>query len=259
VARPDRVCSAKTPPARWTEIGFVLPKSLEATGGGDGGPAFALRATAGRHSSRPIGFVLPKSAEPCGGGDGRPGIAAPPGRNPAVEEIERLDGRLAPRQRPPLVAVEPHQARRDVILAESLGHDLRAHPAHPQHVRLRLGDADCGGVAGGARALPGDALGERRDLGRQRRVGEHRQAQPVAQRIAGDGGLAGPRARPGAARRVGAVGGENSFVGACSGRRTGFHPASRAGQAFAGTCACRRAGHAASPDGGSGRGSTEAS
>ena len=38
----------------------------------------------------------------------------------------------------------------------------------------------------------------------------------MTQRVARRRGLAGARARTGAARRIGAVGGENSFVGACS-------------------------------------------
>jgi len=161
-----------------------------------------------------FGFVLPESAQPCGGGDRGPRAPAPSWRNRAVERIERLDGALAPRQRAALVAVEPHQARRDVILAEPRGHDLRPHAAHPQHVDLRLGDAQRGGAARLARAGWGDPLGQRRDLGRERRVGEDWQAQPVAQRVARDRGLAGGRARPGAARRVGAVGGEHSFIDA---------------------------------------------
>jgi len=135
-----------------------------------------------------------------------------------LQRIEGLDGGLPPRQRAAFVAVEPHQARRDVILGESRGHDLVAQAAHPQHVDLRLGDANGDRVTCFARVLTCDAPGERGDLGRQRRVGEHRQAQAMAQRVARNGGLAGARARTGAARRVGAVGGENFFIGACSHR-----------------------------------------
>jgi hypothetical protein len=130
-----------------------------------------------------------------------------------LQSIEGLDGGLSPRQRPALVAVEPHQPCRDVILAETLGHDLRTHAAYPQHVDLRLGDADRGGAARLARALPGDARGQCGDLGGQGRLGEHRQAQPVAKGVARDGSLAGARARAGAARRVGAVGGEGRRAG----------------------------------------------
>jgi hypothetical protein len=164
-----------------------------------------------------------------------------------LQSIEGLDGGLAPRQRAALVAVEPHQASRDVIFAETLGHDLRTQAAHPQHVDLRLGDADGGGAARLARALAGDALGQCGDLGGQGLIGEHRQAQAMTQGVARDGSLAGARARTGAARRVGAVGGQNPFIGACSCRRTGIHPRSRRGQAFAGTCARWRAGHADNP------------
>jgi hypothetical protein len=218
-------------------IGFVLPKCADPGGGGHGGPRVAAAGRSspdrsGRARRSPQGeggFVLPKSAQPRRGGDGGPRVAAArPGRQRAIQCIEGLDRRLAPRQRAPLVAVEPHQARRDVILAEPRGHDLGADAAHAQHVDLRLGDADGGGMACLARALPGDPLRQRRHLGSEHRVGEHRQAQAVAQRIACHDRLAGARARPGAARRVGAVGGEQSFAGAWAGRRTVAHPGQRA-------------------------------
>jgi hypothetical protein len=93
------------------------------------------------------------------------------------------------------------------VVAEPRNHDLRAHAAHPQDVDLRLGDANGGGVPGGAGALPGDPPRQRHDVGGEPRVGRHRQAQAVAPRVAGDGGLAGRGARAGAARRIGAVGG----------------------------------------------------
>jgi hypothetical protein len=98
-----------------------------------------------------------------------------------------------------------------------------------------------------ARPLPGDPLRQRGDLGRERRVGQHRQAQPMAQRVARHRGLAGARARPGAAGGIGAVGGETPlFIGACSRRQTGIDPASRAGQAFPERRAVRPLGHAGS-------------
>jgi hypothetical protein len=183
--------------------GFVLPNSAKPY------PGSCHRGSGGRQN----GFVLPESAEPCGRDYGRPRIAAPRRHLDDLQCIECLDRRLAPRQRAALVAVEPHQARRDVILAETLGHDLRAHAAHPQHVDLRLGDADGGGMACGARVRAGDAPGQRDDLGRQRRVGEHRQAQAVTHGVARDRGLAGARARAGAARRVGAVCGADRRAG----------------------------------------------
>jgi hypothetical protein len=134
-------------------------------------------------------------------------IASTPRGGGGVQGIECLDGRLAPRQRAPLVAVEPHQARRDVVRPEPLRHDLQAHPADAQHIHLRLGDAERGGGMRLARALPGDASRQLRGLGRERREGEHRHVQAMAQRVARHHGLAGARARPGAARRIGAVGG----------------------------------------------------
>jgi hypothetical protein len=184
-----------------------------------GSPCGRRGAPACAPGREPIGFVLPKSSEPGGGGDGGPWVAARLARGRAVQCIECLDGGLSPRQRAALVAVEPHQARRDVILGESLCHCPVAHAARPQHIDLRLGDADGGGVARGAGAFPGDAGRQRRDIGRQRRVGEHRQAQPIAQGVARDRGLAGARARPGAARRIGAVGSADRRAGHAGPRR----------------------------------------
>jgi hypothetical protein len=62
-------------------------------------------------------------------------------------------------------------------------------------------------------SLPGDPLRQRQHLGSERRIGEHRQAQAVAQRVARHDRLAGARARPGAARRIGAVGGADRRSG----------------------------------------------
>jgi hypothetical protein len=137
-----------------------------------------------------------------------------------LQGLECLDGGVSSRQRPPFVAVEPHQPCGNVILAETLGHDPVAHAPHPQHVDLRLGDADRDGMPRGARARPGDARGQRGGFGRQRRVGEHWQAQPMAQGVARDRGLAGARARAGAARRIGAVGGEDGRAGHAGPPRT---------------------------------------
>jgi hypothetical protein len=221
-------------------------------------PAFALRATAGRSTqprggrdggpriarSAASGFVLPKSAfarlrasgcggqalqpsadksaQPGGGRDGDPRVAAsaPDGRG--IQGIECPDRGFSSRQRTALIAVEPHQPRRDVVLAEAFRHDPQAHAADAQDVDLRFGDAERGGAVRLAGALPGDPLRQGRGLGRERRIGQHRQAQAVAQRVARHHGLAGTRARAGAARRIGAVGGADPFIRACSRRRSGF-------------------------------------
>jgi hypothetical protein len=204
-AQPRLRVQPRPPAPRSAEIGFVLPESAQLGRGRDGDPRIA--------SSPEIGFVLPDTAEPGGGGDRGPGVAARPARGLTVQCIEGLDGGLPSRQGAALVTVEPHQAQRDIVLAEPFGHDPVARAAHAQHVDLRLGDAHRRGVPRGARAQPGDARGEGGDLGRQRRVGEHRHAQPVAQGVAGDGGLAGARARTGAVRRIDAVGSADRGTG----------------------------------------------
>jgi len=199
-----------------------------------------LRALAAPDAT--IGFVLPNPAQPRDGRDGDPRVAAPPRGGHAIQRIERLDGRLAPRQRAPFVAIEPHQARRDVVLAKTLGHYAQAHAPHPQHVRLRLGDAERGGASRLVRALAGNPSRQFRDLGRKRRVGEHRQAQPMAQRIARHHGLAGARARAGAARRVGAIGGEDRLAGhAGSPSGTSVNSPSSTGGAAARSASCAAA------------------
>ncbi len=190
---------------RRRDIGFVPPKCTELGRDGDRDPRIA--------GPPAIGFVLPKPAQPGGGRDRDPGVAAPQRSGRALQCVECLDRRFPPRQRPPLVAVEPHQAQRDVILGEAFGHDLRADATHPQHVDLRRGDADRGVMARGAGALAGNAPGQLHDLGRQRRIGEHRHVEPVAKGVAGDRRLAGARARASAARRVGAVGGAHRRAG----------------------------------------------
>ena len=196
---------------RFEQIRFVLPKSTKPGDGGDGGPWVTCFAE--------IRFVLPKSAEPRGDSNGGPRVAARLRGGHEFQGIERPDRRLSPRQRAPLVAVEPHQPRGDVAFGgEPFHHDLVAHAADAQDVDLGLGNAQRGGTARLARALPGDPLRQRGGLARKRRVGEHRQAQPMPQRVVRHHGLAGARARTGAARRVGAVGGENFFIGAWSHR-----------------------------------------
>jgi hypothetical protein len=181
------------------EIGFVLPNSTQPRSGGDRGPRIACPAE--------TGFVPPKPTQLRGGGDRGPGIAAWPRRGRAPQGIERPDCGFPPRQRAPLVAVEPHQPGGGVGRRKTFPVDLRTQSADALNVDLRLGDPERGGAARLARALPGDPLRQRCDLGGKRRVGQHRQAQPMAQRVARHRGLAGARARPGAARRVGAVGG----------------------------------------------------
>jgi hypothetical protein len=140
-----------------------------------------------------------------------------------LQAIERPDCGFPPRQRPPLVAVEPHQPGGDVASGgEPFDHDLLAHAADAPDVDLRLGDAERGSAARLGRVLPGDPSRQRRGLGREARIGEHRLAQPVTQRVARAPLLAGARARPGAARRIGAVGGVDSFVGAWGCGRMGI-------------------------------------
>jgi hypothetical protein len=132
-----------------------------------------------------------------------------------MQGIECPDRGVSPRQRAALVAVEPHQARRDVAFGgEPFRHDLQAHAADAQHVELRLGDAQRGRVLLFARVLPADPSRKVRGLGRKRGIGQHGQTQPMAQRVARHHRLAGARARTGAARRIGAVGGENFLVAA---------------------------------------------
>jgi hypothetical protein len=207
--RRRRPCSARA-----AAIGFVPPKS-----------ACALRAPA------------EKSAQPRSRRDRGPAVGPAPRGGHGVQAVECLDGRLAPRQGPALIAVEPHQSRRDIALAEAGGHDLQADAADAQHVHLRLGDAERGGAVRLARALPGDPPRQRGGLGRERRVGQHRHVQPMAQRIPCHHGLAGGGARAGAARRIGPVGGADSRIrhgvplspctpdpGAPPGEASGFRP-----------------------------------
>jgi hypothetical protein len=205
----------------WTwrlhQIGFVLPKSTKLSRSGDRDPRIARPAE--------IGFVLPKSAQPGGGGDGAPQIAPRRRGGRQLQRIECPDRELSPRQRPPLVAIEPHQPRGGVRRRKTFREDLRAQAADTLDVDLRLGDTERGGAARLARALPGDPPRQRGDLGRKREVGHHRQAQPVAQRVARHHGLAGARARPGAARRIDAVGGAD--------RGAGHAPSSTGGGAIA--------------------------
>jgi hypothetical protein len=194
----------------WTwarhQIGFVLPKSTKPGRSGDRDPRIARPAE--------IGFVLPKSAQPGGGRDGNPGVAAPWRRSRDLQFIECLDRRLSPRQRAPLVAIEPHQPGGDVAGGgKAFHHDLVAQAADALDVDLRVGDAERGFTARLARALPGDPLRQRGNLRREHRVGQHRQAQPMAQRVVLDRGLADARARAGAARRIGAIGGEDGSTG----------------------------------------------
>src|SRR5690348_6746111 len=102
------------------EIGFVPPKSTQPRGGGDRGPRVASFAE--------IGFVPPKAPQPRGGGDRGPGVAAWPRRGRTAQRIERPDCGFPPRQRTPLVALQPHQPGGDVAGGgESFHHDLRAH------------------------------------------------------------------------------------------------------------------------------------
>jgi hypothetical protein len=137
------------PKACPAEIGFVLPESTQPRRGGDRGPRVAPFAE--------TGFVPPKSAQPRGGGDRGPGIAPSRRRGRALESIERPDCGFPPRQRPPLVAIEPHQPGGDVAGGgEAFDHDLRAHAADARDVDLRLGDAQRGSAARLGRALAGD-------------------------------------------------------------------------------------------------------
>src|SRR5689334_11152557 len=107
-SRPRIACSAA--------IGFVLPNAAKPGGGGDSRPWIACPAA--------TGFVLPNALEPRGASDAGPRIAWRPLRpRLALQGVEGLDGGVSPRQGPALVAVEPHQARRDVVLGESLGDD----------------------------------------------------------------------------------------------------------------------------------------
>jgi hypothetical protein len=242
-------------------IGFVLPKSACARRRPSGAGGRALRGSAdkstqpgdrrdgGPRIARParFGFVLPKSAQPGGGRDGDPRVAPPPRGGRRIHGIEGPDRRVSPRQRAALIAVEPHQPQRDVVLAETFRHDLQAHAADAQDVDLRLGDAERGGALRFARLLAGDPPRQGRGLGRERGIGQHRHAQPMAQRVARHHGLAGRRARAGAACRIGAVGGAESFIRAWSGRRSGFHRARR--RPRGGGIRCRHIvslGHAAS-------------
>jgi len=129
------------------EIGFVLPNSTQPRSGGDRGPRVACPAE--------IGFVLPKPAQLRGSGDRGPEIAAWPRRGRALQGIERPDCGFPPRQRPPLVAVEPHQPGGDVAGGgEPFDHDLLAHAADALDVDLRLGDAERGSAARRGRVLP---------------------------------------------------------------------------------------------------------
>jgi hypothetical protein len=191
---------------RLQQIGFVLPKSTKLGRSGDSDPRIARPAE--------IGFVLPKSAQAGDGSDGAPQIAPRRRGGRQVQRIERLDRRLPPRQRAPLVAIEPHQPGGDVAGGgKAFHHDLVAQAADALDVDLRVGDAERGFTARLARALPGDPLRQRGDLRREHRVGQHRQAQPMAQRVVLDRGLADARARAGAARRIGAIGGEDGSTG----------------------------------------------
>jgi hypothetical protein len=205
---PSQACRA--------EIGFVPPKSALPRGGSDGGPRVACSAD--------IGFVLPDSRQLRGGGDRGPWIAARPRRSRPLQGIERLDRALSPRERAALVAIEPHQPGGRIGGGKSFDHDLRARAADARDVDLRLGDAERGGAARLGRRIPGDPARQVGGLRRERRIREHGLAQPVTQRVARAPLLAGARARPGAARRIGAVGGEDSFVGAWGGRRTRIPP-----------------------------------
>jgi hypothetical protein len=185
------------------EIRFVLPKSSQPRSGGNRDPRIACLAE--------TGFVPPNPLQPRGGGDRGPGIAPSPRHGRAFQGIERPDCGFPPRQRPPLVAIEPHQPGGDVAGGtEPFDHDLLAHAADARDVDLRLGDAERGGALLLGRILPGDPSRQVGGLRREPRVGEHRLVQPVTQRVARAALLAGGRARPGAARRIGAVGGVDS-------------------------------------------------
>jgi hypothetical protein len=155
---------------------------------------------------RPVGAQ--HNPHPCGGRHGDPWIAAPPPGRRSIQRIKCRDGGVSSRQRAPLVAVEPHQARRDVLLAETLPHDLQTHAADAQDVDLRLGDAERGLAVPFVRLPSGDPPRQGRGVGRERGVGQYRHAQPVAQRVARRHRLAGGRARAGAARRIGPIGGD---------------------------------------------------
>jgi hypothetical protein len=183
------------------EIGFVLRKSTKLRDGGDRDPGIARPAGSG--------FVLPEATQPGGGRDSSPRIAPPPHGRRGIERIEGLDGGLSPRERAAFVAVEPHQARRNIVIAETFRHDLPAHAADAQDVDLRFGDAKRGGAARFAGVGSGNPLRQRGDISRKGGIGENGHAQAVTQRIACHCGLAGRRARAGAARRIGAVGSAN--------------------------------------------------
>jgi hypothetical protein len=188
------------------EIGFVLPKRSQLRSGGDRGPRVACPAA--------TGFVPPKPTQLRRGGDRGPWVAAPRRRRRAFQGIERPDCGFPPRQRPPLVAVEPHQPDGDVAGGgEPFDHDLLAQAADALDVDLRLGDAQRGRAARLARVLAGDPSGQVGGLRREPRIGEHRLVQPMPQRVARAPLLAGGRARPGAARRIGAVGGQEGRAG----------------------------------------------
>jgi hypothetical protein len=183
-------------------------KSAQAGHGRDGDPRIARPAA--------IGFVLPKSAQPGRGRDRDPRVPAPRRDRRSIQRIEVPDRGPSPRQGAALIAVEPHKSQGDVVLAETFRHDLQAHAADPQEIDLCLGDAERGRAPRLARALPGDPARQFRDLGRERGIGQRRDAQPMAQRVTGHHRLAGGRARAGRARRIGAVGGDLTFTGASS-------------------------------------------
>jgi len=106
----------------------------------------------------------------------------------------------------PRVALDARQLLAHVAAGGERGAQRLADPFDAGEVDLGFGHMEGDFAARGARTLAGDPARAGLDLAREGRIGQHRNAQAVAARIARGLGLAGGRARAGATLRVPAIG-----------------------------------------------------
>jgi hypothetical protein len=137
-----------------------------------------------------------------------------PGLRPVDQSIEVADRELAPRQRAALVVVDRLELYRQRGIVLPVGQERAPH-AHEIDLGLRDPAGRLVEFRLGLRT--GDCAGESLDLGRERRIAQHRQAQAVPPRLLRRARLAGGRARTGARARIGPVGVARAGAGHASG------------------------------------------
>jgi hypothetical protein len=115
---------------------------------------------------------------------------------------EVLERDVMPKPGASLVALDAEQRLAHVAAGGARGVQRLTDPFDTGKIDLGLGQAERDFVARGARALAGDPPRAGFDLAREGWIGQHGNAQPVPARIPRGLGLAGGRARAGAASRV---------------------------------------------------------